>query len=77
MSNSILDILKQKVKEGVDVKAIYDDMEFIMTLPYKYSKRLEKEGIKTCVFNPFIPVLSSRINNRAHRKIIVIDGHTR
>ena len=76
MWNSILDILKQKVKEGVDVRLIYDDMGCIMTLPYKYSKKLEKEGIKTCIFNPFIPVLSSRINNRDHRKIIVIDGHT-
>lgn len=33
-------------------------------------------GIKCCVFNPFLPVLSPRLNNRDHRKIVVIDGHT-
>lgn len=76
MWNSILDILVEKVKEGVDVRVMYDDMGCIMTLPYKYSKKLEQMGIKTCVFNPFIPILSSRINNRNHRKIVVIDGHT-
>lgn len=76
MWNSILDILVEKVQEGVDVRVMYDDMGCIMTLPYKYSKKLEQMGIKTCVFNPFVPILSSRINNRNHRKIVVIDGHT-
>lgn len=76
MWNSILDILAKKVKEGVDVRVMYDDMGCIVTLPYKYARKLESLGIKTCVFNPFIPILSSRINNRDHRKIVVIDGHT-
>ena len=76
MWNSILNILIEKVKEGVDVRVMYDDMGCIMTLPYKYSKKLEQFGIKTCVFNPFIPVLSSRMNNRNHRKIVIIDGYT-
>ena len=76
MWNSILDILIENIKEGVDVRVMYDDMGCITTLPYKYSKKLEKLGIKCCVFNPFIPVLSIRMNNRDHRKIVVIDGHT-
>lgn len=76
MWNSILDILVQKVKEGLDVRILYDDMGCIMTLPYKYQEKLESLGIKCSVFNPFIPVLSSRVNNRDHRKIVVIDGHT-
>ena len=37
---------------------------------------MEALGIACCVFNPFIPVLSSRLNNRDHRKICIIDGHT-
>lgn len=76
MWNSILDILVQKVKEGVDVRVIYDDFGCITTLPYKYFKKLEDLGIKCSAFNPIIPVLSIRMNNRDHRKIIVIDGHT-
>ena len=76
MWNSILEILQEKAAQGVDVRVIYDDVGCIMTLPYKYNKKLESMGIKCCVFNPFIPILSSRLNNRDHRKILVIDGHT-
>lgn len=76
MWNTILDILVEKVQEGVDVRLIYDDVGCIMTLPYRYDKKLEAMGIKCCRFNPFIPVLSARLNNRDHRKIAVIDGHT-
>ena len=47
-----------------------------MKLPYGYDKKLEAMGIKCSVFNPFLPVLSPRFNNRDHRKILVIDGHT-
>ena len=76
MWNAILDILTEKAKEGVDVRVIYDDFGCMMTLPYHYSKKLEKLGIQCCVFNPFIPVLSKKFNNRDHRKITIIDGHT-
>ena len=76
MWDTILEILKEKVKQGVEVRVIYDDMGCIMTLPYRYDRKLEALGIQCCVFNPFIPVLTSRLNNRDHRKICVIDGHT-
>lgn len=76
MWDAILEILKEKVKQGVEVRMIYDDMGCIMTLPYRYDRRLEALGIQCCVFNPFVPVLTSRLNNRDHRKICVIDGHT-
>ena len=76
MWNEILDILILKVKEGVDVRVIYDDMGCIKTLPPKYNEYLESLGIKCYVFNPFVPVLSVVMNNRDHRKITVIDGHT-
>lgn len=74
MWNTILEILEQKVKEGVDVRLIYDDFGCLLTLPKNYNHILEKKGIKCCVFNPFIPVLSLKFNNRDHRKICVIDG---
>ena len=75
MWNAILEILERKAAQGVDVRLIYDDMGCLFTLPRKYHTQLEKKGIKCCVFNPFIPVLSSRFNNRDHRKIAVIDGY--
>lgn len=76
MWNSILDILIKKVKEGVDVRVLYDDVGCLRKLPYKYNEVLESYGIKCRVFNPFVPVLSIKMNNRDHRKIVVIDGCT-
>jgi len=74
MWNSILDILVEKAQQGVDVRVIYDGIGCLFTLPLGYDKRLEKMGIKCCVFNPLIPILSLKLNNRDHRKIAVIDG---
>ncbi len=74
MWDSILEILKNKVKEGVEVRFIYDDLGCIFTLPNKYYKTLETYGIKACSFNKFVPFLRNRANNRDHRKITVIDG---
>lgn len=76
MWNSILDILVEKASKGVDVRVIYDDIGSLLTLPYGYNKKLEEMGIKCCIFNPLIPILSFKFNNRDHRKIAVIDGHT-
>lgn len=74
MWSSILEILKEKVKEGVEVRFIYDDLGCIFSLPGKYYKELESYGIKACSFNKFVPFLRNRVNNRDHKKIVVIDG---
>jgi cardiolipin synthase len=76
MWNTILSILEDKVAKGVDVRVMYDDAGCLTTLPYKYYNILREKGIKCYVFNPFTPLLEVRMNNRDHRKIIVIDGHT-
>ena len=74
MWDSILEILKEKAQNGVDVRIIYDDMGCILTLPYKYYDKLKEYNIKCCSFNKFIPVLNSKLNCRDHRKIAIIDG---
>lgn len=74
MWNTILDILKDKVKEGVDVRIIYDDAGCIQTLPPRYYETLCRYGIKAKTFNPIQPHLAMQMNNRDHRKIVVIDG---
>ena len=76
MWDSILEVLEQKVKEGVEVRFMYDDVGCVTLLPYHYYKQLEAKGIQTLAFNPFIPIFSIAMNNRDHRKITVIDGHT-
>lgn len=76
MWGQILDILKKKVKEGVEVRFLYDGMCCMMLLPYSYPKTLQAMGIQCKMFAPIKPVLSTHQNNRDHRKILVIDGHT-
>ena len=74
MWNAVLDILKEKVKQGVKVRVMYDDFGCFFLLPKDYHKNLRSMGIECVVFNPFRPVLSTVQNNRDHRKIAVIDG---
>lgn len=74
MFNSILEILKEKVKEGVECRVMYDDMGSLNTLPKSYANILESYGIKAVTFNKVTPILSTIMNNRDHRKILIIDG---
>lgn len=76
MWDCILDILKRKVQEGVEVRFMYDGMCSISLLPYNYPKTIRKYGIQCKMFSPIRPVLSTTQNNRDHRKICVIDGKT-
>lgn len=72
--NSVLEILKEKAAQGVDVRVTYDDIGSIFTLPSDYPARLEKMGIHCRAFNRLVPVLSLRQNNRDHRKYMIVDG---
>lgn len=76
MWNGILEILVRKAAEGVDVRLIYDDFGSLFLLPGNFVKKLQSQGIRCIAFNRFRPVLSLVMNNRDHRKILVIDGHT-
>lgn len=76
MWDSILKIITKKAHEGLDVRVIYDEFGCLLTLSEDYKKTLEEKGIKCCVFNPLVPVLSLILNNRDHRKICIIDGET-
>ncbi len=72
--NAILEILEQKVKAGVEVRVMYDDIGCMSKIHLNYYKTLQKKGIKCVKFNPFVPVVTNVHNNRDHRKITVIDG---
>lgn len=71
---AILDVLKQKVKEGVEVRILFDGMggRFVKAGVWK---RLREMGIQVAEFFPAIfGQLQLRVNYRNHRKIVVIDG---
>lgn len=70
----ILDVLERKVKEGVEVRVMYDGTCAVNLLPYSYPKMMQRIGIQCKMFAPLRPILSTHYNNRDHRKILVIDG---
>ena len=74
MWDSILEILKEKAKAGVEVRLMYDGTCMFARLPHSYPKQMEKLGIKCHIFSPLRPALTTYQNNRDHRKILVIDG---
>ncbi len=72
--DSVLEVLEQKVKEGVEVRVMYDDIGSMGKVRAGYYKKLREKGIDCVKFNPFVPVVTAVHNNRDHRKIVVIDG---
>ena len=76
MWEEILARLLQKAERGVRVRIIYDDFGCMMSLPPKYDRYLESlhENIRCMTFNDVVPIFAVRMNNRDHRKIMVVDG---
>lgn len=71
---TILEILREKVAQGLDVKVIYDDIGCMKTLPGDYYKILNKMGIDATTFSRLHGHVDNEVNNRNHRKIMIIDG---
>ncbi|MEG1847839.1 MAG: cardiolipin synthase [Lachnospiraceae bacterium] len=76
MWGRILKVLEQKVKEGVEVRVMYDGLCAVVLLPYQYPAAMQKLGIQCKMFAPVRVAVSTHYNNRDHRKIVVIDGQT-
>lgn len=74
--DSILEVLKKKAAEGVEVRLMYDGTCTLALLPPNYPSVMRKFGIDCKVFAPIRPALTTSQNNRDHRKIVVIDGKT-
>ena len=70
----LLELLTRKAAAGVDVRLLYDDFGCIRRLSADYARRLQARGIRALAFNRFVPILNSRLNNRDHRKFLLIDG---
>ena len=76
MWSEVFSILKRKALEGVEVRFMYDAMGSLKVFPADYENELKKAGIQCQVFKRVTPILEAYQNNRDHRKILVIDGHT-
>lgn len=74
IGNQIKDLLIQKVREGVEVRLIYDDLGS-WSLSKKYLSDLQQAGVQLYSFMPVRSYrFSNKINYRNHRKILVIDS---
>ena len=71
--DTLTDILAEKAAAGVDVRVMYDDLGSIGTYSPQELHELTTRGIKCIAFNPIL-FISAKLNNRDHRKIMVIDG---
>lgn len=71
------DLLLERQAEGVQVNVIYDSVGAIATPP-AFFHRMREGGIRAVEFNPVSPLNAEtrfwRLNNRDHRKQLVIDG---
>lgn len=78
MWGRMLEVLLEKARQGVEICMLYDDMGSVTLLPFGYYRKLEEMDphIKCIPFNPVVPFLAMVMNNRDHRKILVVDGHT-
>lgn len=73
MLDNMVDILAQKVKAGVDVRFLYDDLGSLSTFSSEDVRQLKAKGIRCISFNPMV-FLKGTLNYRDHRKMLIIDG---
>lgn len=76
LGSEILEALRVKVEEGVEVRLLVDGMGS-KKIRKKEIRFINNLGIKFAIFFPgILPHVNIRINYRNHRKIVVVDGHT-
>ncbi|WP_099463657.1 cardiolipin synthase [Parabacteroides provencensis] len=66
--------LIKKAREGVKVRVLYDDVG-CWNVKNRFFKEMQDAGIEVYAFLKVVfPILTSKVNYRNHRKIVVIDG---
>lgn len=74
MWNKIFAILKEKAKNGVKVRILFDSIGSINIASKSFVRFLAENRIEAREFMPMIPVFNTGLNNRDHHKIMDIDG---
>jgi len=75
IGNVVKKILKEKASKGVEVRLIVDDVGS-WELKSSFFEEMRKAGVEVYSFLQVrFPLLTSKVNYRNHRKIVVIDGH--
>lgn len=77
IANELFDLLAKKVKEGVEVRAMFDafgNWSNNKPLKKRHLKKIRQQGIEIVKFDPFTFPYINHAAHRDHRKIVVIDG---
>lgn len=73
--DTILTVLIDRARHGVEVKIIFDDFGNITRMRGDTIEKMRSEGIEVCIFNPVHQYVNRLyFNYRDHRKILCIDG---
>lgn len=76
IGSKIADLLKEKARKGLQVRLIMDHVGS-WHFRRKHIRALQAAGVEVALFMPVtFPFLTSKINYRNHRKIVVIDGYS-
>jgi cardiolipin synthase len=76
IGNEFADVLIEKQRQGVQVNIMVDAVGAIAT-PAAFFDRMRAAGIRVVIFNPVNPAKAKGhwdLNNRNHRKLMVVDG---
>ena len=77
IANTLFDLLAQKVKEGIEVRAIFDafgNCSNNQPLKKEHLKAIREKGIEIVKFDPMRFPWINHAYHRDHRKIAIIDG---
>ena len=74
LGEKLSDCLIEKVKEGVEVRLLHDDVGSWNT-SNRFWKKMKTGGVQVHAFMPVaFPAFTSKVNYRNHRKILIVDG---
>lgn len=77
IATELFKLLASKVKEGVEVRALFDAFGNISNnrpLKKKHLKQIQSTGVEIVKFDPIRFPYINHVMHRDHRKIVVIDG---
>ena len=73
MWDTMLEVLEDKLRQGVDVRVMYDDLGSISSFNFSNARELTQKGIPCVPFNPLL-ALKGTANYRDHRKMLIVDN---
>lgn len=78
VGNRFADALIERQSRGVQVSLLYDSVGSMGT-PKAFFRRLADNGVKVLEYNPINPLAAVKgwdVNQRDHRKLLLVDGRT-